>query len=218
MKSLFNFTLLIAMLSFVACKEKAPKSDENLAVAAEATGKTYAASPEMSKISWEGSKPTGKHNGSIKVSEGSLSVNEGKLVAGSFVIDMKSIVVEDLTGDEKASLEAHLMGTQEQGAADFFNTSKFPTAKFDITKVEPSTDAAANSLVTGNLTMLDITKEVKIPANITVSEAGVNVVSAPFTINRTDWGINFKSQNFFKDLGDKFIDDNITLSVQLDAK
>ena len=129
-----------------------------MAKAASLSGKVYTAVPEASEISWEGKKPTGTHKGTIGIKEGSLAVNEGKVTGGSFVMDMKSIVVNDLEGEEKASLEAHFNGNSRRKALDFFNTNKFPTSKFEITSVTDAVDSNANSLVTGNLTMLDITK------------------------------------------------------------
>lgn len=218
MNRFYQFLTLIILVTLFACKDKTPQSDENLAQAASLSGKVYTAVPEASEISWEGKKPTGTHKGTIGIKEGSLAVNEGKLTGGSFVIDMKSIVVNDLEGEEKANLEAHLMGTVEEKALDFFNTNKFPTSKFEITSVTDSADPNANSLVTGNLTMLDITKEVKIPAQINVTDTSLLVSTMPFSINRTDWGINYKSKNIFKELGDKFIDDNITIAIKVSAK
>jgi polyisoprenoid-binding protein YceI len=49
-------------------------------------------------------------------------------------------------------------------------------------------------LITGNLTMLKATKELKIPARVTVGEKGL-AVTAEFTIDRTQFGMSgFQNQ------------------------
>ena len=131
---------------------------------------------------------------------------------------MNTITVTDLTGDDKAGLEEHLKGTGAEGADDFFSVTKFPMARFEIISVTPSTEAGVNSMVKGNLTIKDITKEVTIPANITINNEMVVVTSNPFTINRTDWGIKYASKNFFKEIGDKFIEDAISFQLMVEAK
>ena len=72
-------------------------------------------------------------------------------------------------------------------------------------------------MVKGNLTLKGVTKEVSFPANVTIAAGEVAVNAVPFTINRTEWGITYQSKNIFKNLGDEFIDDNITIGIQLRA-
>jgi polyisoprenoid-binding protein YceI len=217
MKSIFNSTfLLLISLAFFSCKEKS--ADGPLDAAATANGIRFVTGPSSSKIVWKGSKPGGEHNGTIGISEGQLFVKDGKITAGNFVIDINTISVADLTGDDKASLEAHLKGTASEGAEDFFNVTKYPTGKFEIISVKDTLlNGGANALVKGNLTLLDKTKEIAIPAQITVTESTISVACYTFKINRTDWGINYKSKNIFKELGDKFINDDIDLIVRLEA-
>jgi len=218
MKNQFRFSLLfILALSIISCKEKATEATDANAVAS-AEGTKFVADPAATKISWEGSKPAGNHMGTINLTQGEVFVTDGNITAGSFTLDMSTITVTDLQGDEKASLEGHLKGTAKDGVEDFFNTAKYPTAKFEVTSVAPATDVpGANVNVTGNLTLLEITKSITFPATVTVAENNVSVSTNPFTINRTDWGIKYGSKTFFDNLADKFIDDNITLQISLAA-
>ncbi len=219
MKNILNFVLSLSLaFSIVSCKDKAAPAADATQDAAQATGVVYTVSPDAAKINWEGSKPTGKHTGTINITSGEITVTDGAVAAGNFVIDINSIVVTDLTGDEKASLEGHLKGEKEEDADHFFNAKKFPTGKFEIVSVTPSTEAGANAIVKGNLTLKDITKEVTIPANISITENSVVVTTNQFAINRTDFGINYGSKNIFKDLGDKFIEDNIMLQLMVEGK
>lgn len=215
------YLILIVVYSFFisSCKDKSTSENKQGEVAV-STGVQYEAAPDLTTIYWEGSKPTGsKHFGNIKISDGQLFINNGKLVSGSFNIDMNSITVTDITGDDKADLEAHLKGTEADGADHFFNVTKFPNGKFEITSVIDTTgENGINALVKGNLTLKGITKEITIPSSIAINEAGVTVSTPNFTINRTSWGVNYKSKSIFSDLGDKFINDDIILKIILSAK
>jgi polyisoprenoid-binding protein YceI len=182
-------------------------------------GNKFLAATDASVITWQASKPTGTHNGTLQLVSGEVYIKDDSLKAGSFVLDMTSVNVLDLSGDEKGYLEAHLRGTAEdgQGVDDFFNTKQYPTGTFEITSAMPSAEAGANYMVKGNLTLKGVTKEVSFPANVTVAGGEVTVTAVPFTINRTEWGITYQSKNIFKNLGDKFIDDNITIGIQMRA-
>lgn len=163
-----------------------------------------------SKITWKGTKPTGAHNGTVNLERGSLTVEEGILKAGEFIIDMKSIVCEDLkAGDGKEDFEGHLKN------ADFFDVTKFPTAKFIVSSSEKKDDKL---LVTGNLTIKDVTKSITIPATISETDSITTFKSDVFKVDRTDFGIQYKSKKFFDNLKDKFIDDLIEFSFEVKAK
>ncbi len=220
MKFLSNLFLVAMMaIAFTSCKNNPEPTSDATEVAAEAVGVDYTVSPDAAKINWEGSKPTGTHNGSISISEGTLSVANGAVTAGNFTIDMKTITVLDLQGDEKGYLESHLIGTAKPEEADhFFNVAKYPTAKFEIVSVTPTSGQTYNSDVKGNLTIRDITKEITIPANITVAADNVVVTTEQFMINRTEWGVNYGSKSIFDNLGDKFINDEIKLQIMVEAK
>ena len=219
MKVLLNLILISGMsILMFSCKEKAATAGEKGEVATTG-GVQYNAALDMTTINWEGSKPTGdKHTGTINISDGQLFVSNGKFTSGGFNLDMNTIVVTDITGDDKADLEAHLKGTEADGADHFFNVTKFPAGKFEITSVTDTTgENGLNALVKGNLTLKGITKEITIPANVAVTEAGVTVSTPSFAINRTEWGVNYKSKSIFSDLGDKFINDDIVLKINLTA-
>ena len=101
----------------------------------------------------------------------------------------------------------------------FFNVKKYQTAKFEITKV---TDLAgnhdANSLVYGNLTMKDQTKQVSFKANIATDGKMLKVSAPKFTIDRTQWKVTYGIKSIFDNLKDKFINDEIGLQIELATK
>lgn len=212
--------MVLATLTFtVACKNNNQENageNKEAAVATDAAT-TFTVDTAASKIEWTGSKPAGKHHGTIALSNGEIAVNDGNVESGKFTIDMKSIVVEDLkAGDGKEDLEAHLKGTGDKAGEDhFFNTNKFPEGTFEISSV---TTVDGKTTVAGNLTLKGITKPVSFPATITNDGNTVTLSSDVFSINRTEWNVNYASKSVFDDLKDKFVNDDIELKVTLVAK
>ncbi len=212
-------TMLAVGLIF-SCKSDVKKAETSEAAeVATASGKDYTVDTGKSKIFWEGSKVAGTHAGDMKLSSGSVTVGNGKVTGGNFVIDMNSINVTDLEGDKKAYLEGHLKGSADDNADDFFNVNKYPTASFEITKVtDVDGDPEANHLVYGNLTLKDVTKQIGFRAQIDVNAAGVSVKTPKFGIDRTEWGIKYGSDKFFDNLADKAINDKMEIAIELMAK
>lgn len=221
MKNIFNFLFLCsAIILTTSCKNTSgEKADVGQAAeVAAAEGMDYTVNTATSAINWEGSKPTGIHTGTIMISDGAISASEGQITGGSFTIDMNSITVTDLDGKMKDNLEAHLKGTNEDKADDFFNVNKYPTAKFEITKVTKlANDPEASHLVYGNLTIKETTKEVGFKAQVAINDGSITVSTPQFTIDRTLWGVNFRSPSFFENLKDKAISNDIGLKVELTA-
>lgn len=221
MKNLSFFALIAVLFvfGFQACKNNDASTNASDAVEiGEQSGVDYKVNTKTSKIFWSGSKPAGIHAGTLSLSDGTVVVANENIVGGNFTIDMNSINVTDLEGDEKLYLEGHLKGSDDKNRDDFFNVAKYPTAKFEISKVTKlENDSISNHIVYGNLTLKDSTKLISFKAKVSMSEKGLNVKSPPFTINRTDFGIKYGSKNFFENLGDRFIDDNISLRLEVQA-
>ncbi len=210
-------TLKITMLAFLAvgtfsCKNAEKDSEVAAEEAAEATERAveYKIDTAASQIMWEGSKPSRTHNGTISLSSGVFHLNDGNVEAGNFVIDMNTINVEDLEGDDKAGLEAHLKGTAEGKEGDFFNAKEYPTAKFEMTGIE-------NNVVKGNLTIKDKTNAVEFPATVTMEGDKMMLKSEAFEVDRTKWDVNFGSKSIFPSIGDKFINDAMKITLSLVA-
>jgi polyisoprenoid-binding protein YceI len=221
MKNISKLTLMLCIvLSIVACKksEGVKATTGAAAEAAVITGKTFTLNTNASQLIWEGTKPTGSHTGTVNITSGTISVEDGMISGGQFTMDMNSITSTDLTGDDKLYLESHLKGTGDGNQDDFFNVTKFPTAKFEITKVTKLMNNEENThLVYGNLTLRDVTKEIGFNANVTMDQNKIVVVTPKFKIDRTEWGVNFKSKKIFDDLKDKFINDEIGLKISVVA-
>jgi polyisoprenoid-binding protein YceI len=168
---------------------------------------TYTVTPEKSKLEWLGKKVTGEHFGTIELKKGNLLFDGDKLVGGTFVIDMKSIVSTDLEDEKyRAKLEGHLKSD------DFFGVDKFPEAKFEITDAEKMADG--NFKVKGNLSIKGITKATELMVNIHKKDKMLQV-SGMMIIDRTKYNVRYGSGSFFDDLGDKTIYDEFQIDMDL---
>lgn len=77
--------------------------------------------------------------------------------------------------------------TDHLKSPDFFDVRQFPKASFESTSIKPG---SGDATVTGNLTLLDVSKEISFPATISVSDETVSL-AASFTIDRTEFGMNY---------------------------
>ena len=176
---------------------------------------SYASSPDKKKdkverveikesvINWTGSKVTGSHEGTVDLKSGYLVFNKQEnIIGGDFIIDMTSIICTDLSGKGKATLESHLK------SADFFDVGNFPLANLAIVSAEKK-DVGLYQM-TGMITVKNIPQKVVFKANIEERTA-----FAKLTLDRTLFGIIYKSGNFFKELADKAIYDDFELDIKL---
>lgn len=160
-----------------------------------------------STVIWTGSKPTGSHTGNMNIKSGYLTYDHGQVVGGNFVIDMKSITCSDIESEKKNQyLVDHLKD------ADFFNVDKFPEASLTIIRVQKLKENQFQMLA--DLTIKGITKPVSFTADLKVNGNSYNAI-AKIIIDRTKWGVEYKSGNIFKDLGDKIIYDDIEFDIFL---
>jgi polyisoprenoid-binding protein YceI len=170
----------------------------------------FAITGTRSNIDWVGRKVTGAHNGTIAIKEGSLVFNDGRLTGGRFVIDTASIKILDIT-DPAANEQfaAHL------ASDDFFGTASFPESVFAITVAEPREDGTYH--ISGDLTIKDITHPISFDAQVNLTGNTVTA-TGKITVDRTRYGIRFRSGNFFTNLGDTLIYNNFDLHVSLTAQ
>lgn len=216
MKRIFLSLSLLLAISIVAvsCKKKADEAKTTEATeVAEATAASakYSAVPSESSIEWKGFKPTGTHNGTIALSNGVLTVNDGNIESGTFMIDMSTITVKDIPADNEMNgkLTGHLK------SADFFDIEKYPTSVFTVTNFETKD---GKSMLSGNLSMKDAKNEITFPVNVSMDGDMMTLTSETFTIDRSKWNVKYGSKSFFDDLGDKFINDEFELKITLKAK
>lgn len=209
------FALALSVASCGNGSSKATTTTDSTAVSVAGEAATQLSVDTTSYLTWKGRKPGGEHFGKIFVANGTISVQGDKLFSGSVDIKMNSIVVEDLEGETALQLKGHLE------SPDFFEVATYPTAKFELTDV-PAEGLDINGLkeLKGNLTLKGATKNIVIPVeSITRDADGVYTIkSQTFNIDRSQWNVKYGSKSFFADLGDKFIENDIELSINLTAK
>ena len=151
-------------------------------------------------INWKGTEITKEfHEGTIGISSGSLSFDGDTLVDGAFVVDMNSIVCTDLSEKYAAKLVGHLKSDA------FFGVAEHPEAKLKFTSVVPTEGVYK---VTGDFTIRGITH-----SETFILKLEGNKATADLEIDRSKYNVKFRSGSFFKNLGDKLINDELELSV-----
>ncbi|MGW8123992.1 YceI family protein [Roseivirga echinicomitans] len=239
MRTLKTTLAMVAALFLVsACgpKEKTVETSEAKEVAA-ATGEAMMVSTDKSMVTWIGSKPAGKHNGTIPITDGKINVEGTEIVAASFQMDITDLIVLDMPADSEfnVKLRNHLM------SADFFDAENHPTATFEMTGAEsfdaskvtsdldePVTEYTPASMgdimvenpthiISGNLTMRGTTKNISFPAVVSM-ENGMVKAKANFNIDRTEWGLKFKERaSLAEKLKDDFIYNTVNVGFELEA-
>jgi polyisoprenoid-binding protein YceI len=170
------------------------------AVAATGTVK-YTFDQSSSKVSFVGSKVTGKHDGSFGTFKGTVDVADGAPEKSK--VDVQ-IDADSLTTDTE-KLTGHLK------SPDFFDTKANPKATFVSTEIKKGGDKGATHTVTGNLTIKGITKSVTFPATINVSSDSANL-DAEFSINRRDFSLNYAG------MPNDLIRDDVLIKLSIKAK
>ena len=162
-----------------------------------------------STITWTAKKVTGQHHGKVPISSATLDYQNGKILGGTFEMDMSSLTVEDITdpGMNK-KLTDHLKSD------DFFSVEKHNKSTFKITEAKSSN--GKDYQLTGDLTIKNITKPVTFPATVAVN-GGKITATGKLTFDRTHYDIKFRSGSYFENLADKMIYDDVELDVKLVA-
>jgi polyisoprenoid-binding protein YceI len=214
-----NLTLLrsiswicsVALLSGITACRSVPKGDSSLVTDAKDINKiegiSFAADTVQSRIEWIGTKPAGRHHGTLKLQEGKLLMNDNKIIIGGhFVIDINTLTPDDQKAKGNSMLQKHLLSD------DFFDVLKFPVASFAITAVRPA-NKTTEYMVSGNLRMKDVTKNISFPARIKADNKTV-VADALFNMDRTLWNMHYGSD---RSLGDWFISPDVNIKLHLVA-
>jgi len=137
---------------------------------------------EKSKIDFVGKKPAGEsHKGGFKEFTADAKVDFESPEKSTLTIEIKTASL----WSDSDKLTAHLKNP------DFFNVEKFPKIKFETTSVQAG---EGEGTLTGKVTMLDKTVEVKVPVKVEMSDNNL-VITASFKLDRTKWGMNFGRPN-----------------------
>ena len=213
-KTIVSVLVISAMMS--ACSnngEKAETKDaENVELVETIETVTLNKVNDNSYMDWRASHLGGvsPRYGKVMIKEAELLVNNGELTNAKIIIDLPSLTVESFEegSEDKGKLEGHLK------SPDFFEVETYPTAKFELTSLEPSS-GDFNSTVTGNLTIKDVTKSITFNANIDVSDDKATINSEDFAIDRTDWNLTYNVEGSEGVPADYIIANDIGFTINL---
>ncbi|OQP46416.1 YceI family protein [Niastella populi] len=204
------FILIIAPLFFSCRGAVKDENQKNASVSAVTAGQKYIIDTKESVVTWEGSMLFGfdeQHIGYVYMSNGGLFIEKDQLVGGAVEIDMRTIEYKDK--ETKNSPVHHLK------SPDFFDVEKFPISTFVITGVESVVNQ--NLKVTGKLTIKGVTNTITFPAKMEVKD-GIVTANGKVMIDRTKWGIRYRSGKFYENLADQTVSDDIDLLMKIVAK
>ena len=210
-----SYLILIIATFFFGCVGPVKKENKNNASASSVSlehvaGEKYIIDTKESVLTWEGSMVFGfeeKHIGYVYISKGELMIGKGQLAGGTAEIDMNTIEYKD-----KASKNTPVKHLK---SPDYFDVEKFPISTFSITKV--AYVIRGNIKVTGNLTIKGITNPVTFPAKMEVKD-GIVRTNGKVVIDRTQWGIRYRSGKFYDNLADQAVSDEIEIQMNIVAK
>jgi polyisoprenoid-binding protein YceI len=175
----------------------------------------YEINTGSSTIGWSAKKPLIDgyvNSGTFDIKGGSVTIDTKATSTGKVVIDMQSIKVSSTA--KKPGKESMLLGHLK--TKDFFDVEKYAESNFSINKIEEVDAVNHTYQVSGSLTMKDKTNNISFPMTL-VLDNGVLKGDATFEIDRTKWGVNFGSGNFFQNLGDNLISDMVELRLSIVA-
>ncbi|MCA9353164.1 YceI family protein [Patescibacteria group bacterium] len=156
----------------------------------------YTVATEKSSLVWSGKTPLRSHTGTVDVKDGNLLIVNGTLT-GSVVFDMNSITSDSSAVDNDLK------------SKNFFEVETYPTAFLDI-------EGYTGGNIEGYLTIKGVTQPVSLPVSI-IAHNDTVTLSGKVSIDRTLWGVEYRSGSVFSGLGDKAIDDDINLDVTIIA-
>lgn len=203
MKHLFSVAFLALAALFLAACGDTPQT-ENAETSGEIGG-TYSVDVANSVVKWKGAMLGIKfHEGTLKLTDGTLTVENGVVTGGSFTVDMNSMVATDENYQpEEGSTREKLIG--HLSSNDFFNVAEFPTATFTIR-------SGAGNQASGDLTVRGITNSETVQNIMLIEADGVVKANGNLTFDRKKYNVAWDSP-----MKDVVLSNEIELSVELAA-
>ncbi|MFN3404161.1 MAG: YceI family protein [Cytophagaceae bacterium] len=178
-------------------------TNENKETTADASGPEaiYVLNADASNLNWKGTMLGVKeHTGTVKLTEGNITVKGNAVTAGTFTADLKSINPTDANYNEQYTKEM-LVGHLQ--TAEFFAVDSFPTAKFVVKSFDGNT-------LTGDLTVRGRTNEEKVTDVVVTNEGDAIKATGKLVFNRQKYGVSW--MNPAKDM---VLSDDIEINVEL---
>ena len=158
------------------------------------------------EIRWAGSMPAKTHEGLLSLASLQANISDsGKVNSLSAVVDMSSINVTDLKGDDRDTLTEHLKSD------DFFHVEKYPVATFELQEHK-------DNQLHGTITIREVSKDISIPVRVSGDPNRGWMLVGDFEYNRKKFGVDYQNSGFlglFNAAKSKLIRDAIDVSISL---
>ena len=208
-----KYKILFSLILFLVGCDSGKKSDNSSPTLNQLTPEagTYSLLIDDSELSWIGTELSTKtHTGTIDFTDGTIVVDSDNTISGNVKINMSTINVTDLQGRSKEMLERHLR------SSDFFEVESYSEAKFSF--ISKSFDKLSNQIsFVGDLTIKGITNPISFNATLLETSPFLKA-KAVLSFDRSKYNVRFRSGNFFENLGDKLILDDIDVNIRLVTK
>ncbi|MDG1332348.1 MAG: YceI family protein [Crocinitomicaceae bacterium] len=184
MKKFGIFFMAAGALSLAACTESTTDETVDEEVV------TYSLDAGNSSIGWKGSISDDYfHAGTVDFKSGSVSMENGELTEGSFVIDMTTIDDTSLEDPKSDYLAGHLQGTmvdEDHPQNLFFNTPDFPSVEVKLGEYKDG-NLSTTLMILGS----ELTQDVAV--ELSSDENGASI-KGNFTMDFSSLGIPGLSQ------------------------
>jgi polyisoprenoid-binding protein YceI len=196
--------LSAATLLLISCSSK-ESSEETTADAMVLSDGTVLVDTSASAVMWKGTMVgMYDHSGTVKLNSGNVTVADGKITGGTFVVNLMTIKpTDDNFKPEEDRTPEKLVGHLSSG--DFFNVEEYPTATFEIT----GSDSAS---IMGNLTVRGKTNPEKVENVVISEENGMVKMTGDLTFDRRKYDVAFTHP-----MKEMVVSDDIVLNVSLVA-
>ena len=203
--TLFYASMLAMGIALASCSSGGSgQSGETTATQKEqVTVSNVTIDPGLSKVIWAGeSFGVYTHTGTVKLVKADLEMNDGKIMGGSFTVDLKQISTTDDNYDaDKGNTPEKLVGHLQ--SADFFDVANHPEAIFEITGIDGTT-------ATGLLTVRGKTNEEKVE-NIAIEKEGDRVrITGEMTFDRKKYDVAWDYP-----IKEMVLSDDVKLKIEL---
>lgn len=218
MKRVLNLTCSLALGLFLfscggeATEESTSTEDSSMneEMTEEGPSGSYTLSQDESMLAWEGNmlKVGGVslygHNGTIDFQKGMMSLENGKIVEGTFVVDMSTITpTDDSYNPEEGNTPEKLVG--HLSSPDFFAIDSFPTATFQVTGME-------DGKIMGDMTIRGVTHAETIENVNMENMDGTVKATGSMTLDRQKYNVAWENS-----AEDKVLSDDLDLEFTIVA-
>lgn len=214
MKSINKITFLFVILNVFACMPDGETNDTSIdseeietvqdTVIVRESG-LFKINAKASVLNWKGERITGEyHLGTVDIKSGNIKAIDGNIVSGEMILDMTSMKESKPESEETTIVVMGYLQSER-----FFNTDKYPVALLTI-------KGEIEDKLICDLTIRNVKKEVFIPFSKSIKNDTLRAI-ANFKIDRTNWGIDYRSAKNYKDIGMMAIKDSISFNTSIYA-